>query len=305
MEWLETIHIPTFEEPISTDVQHRALQALEGGKVVYFPALPFPLYAEEKIFLSPEKVDPKAKNISYDIRKDRLAGTLHTGDSAELLKKMIKRYALLSRAFLGRLIPHYSSGIVQAKTSFRPVEIAGRKNPSYRKDDTLLHVDSFPSNPTKGQRILRIFTNVNPDGKPRVWRLGEPFENVSRKFSPKVSTPFLGFATLLKLLKITKDYRTLYDHYMLKMHDMMKGDANYQKNVLQTEVRFPAGSSWMVYTDQVSHAATAGQHVLEQTFHLPVQALKNECTSPLRVLEKQLKRKLVVTCNSSARCGKL
>jgi hypothetical protein len=88
--------------------------------------------------------------------------------------------------------------------SFRPVEIAGRKS-SYRKDDTLLHVDSFPSNPTRGQRILRVFTNINQEGKPRVWRTGEPFEAVAAKMVPQISPPLFGLAPpLLKLLKITK-----------------------------------------------------------------------------------------------------
>ena len=32
----------------------------------------------------------------------------------------------------------------------------------------------------------------------------------------------------------------------------------------------PAGSTWMTFTDQVSHAAMAGQYQFEQTFLLPV-----------------------------------
>jgi hypothetical protein len=209
------------------------------------------------------------------------------------LKAMIKRYALASRQFIERLIPHYSPFLIQAKTSFRPVEIFGRKSPSYRKDDSLLHVDSFPSNPTKGQRILRIFTNINHEEKPRVWRLGEPFEDVAEKMAPRASSPIWGAAYLYKLLGITKDYRTPYDHYMLQIHDTMKGDSHYQKTVPQCEVKFPPGSTWMVFTDQVSHAAMSGQHVLEQTYHLPVDGIKNASTVPLRVLEKKLKKPLI------------
>lgn len=293
MKWLETLNIQDWDEPLSQDTQYKAVKALEEGRVVYFPSLAFPLNADEKQFLSPENVDPKSKNISYDIRKDTLGGTLYTGEKADLLKVMIRRYAKANRRFMDSLIPEYKKHLIQARTSYRPVEIEGRKAPSYRKDDTLLHVDSFPANPTKGQRILRFFTNVNPHGKPRVWLLGEPFEQVAKKFAPAISDPFMGSAYLLKLLKITKDYRTLYDHYMLNMHDKMKGDGAYQKNVLQKEVHFPAGSSWIVYTDQVSHAALSGQYVLEQTYHLPVGALKNENTSPLRVLEQCLNRSLV------------
>lgn len=289
---LETFKIDAWDKAFSKEIQNHAIDALENGKVLYFPALPFTLKKDELKFLNPEIVDPKTKNISYDIHKDRLGGTLCSDQDAAKLKEMLKRYAHTSRSFLEKLIPLYTEHLYQARTSFRPVEISGRKS-SYRKDDTLLHVDSFPSNPTKGKRILRLFTNINPNGQPRIWRVGEPFEEVVKKMAPKVAKPFPGTAYILKTLGITKDYRTDYDHYMLKMHNLMKGDAHYQKTVAQEEIAFPPGCSWMVFTDQVSHAAMSGQHVLEQTFHLPAHALKNEAANPIRVLERYLKKSLV------------
>ena len=289
-------NLETFEvdgsEGFSSEMKEKAIQALENGKVVFFPRLPFKMKADELRFLSPDKVDPKSKNISYDIRMDHLGGSLFDGEEALKLKEMVKRYAVHSRHLMEQLFPSYTSHAVQARTSFRPVEIAGRVS-SYRKDDTLLHVDSFPANPVKGKRIIRVFANVNPDGKPRVWRIGEPFPDVVEKMAPRTTKPLPGLAFLLKLLKITKDYRTLYDHYMLQIHDTMKGDSLYQKNVKFQEVLFPPGSTWIVYTDQVSHAAMAGQHVFEQTFYLPPTAMQNVDTTPLRVLEKYFKNKLV------------
>lgn len=292
MKSLETIDLAKWDGLISKAIQEKSVKALENGKVLYFPTLPFVIFPEEYQFLSTEKIDPKSKNISYDLHHDRLGGSLRVGEEAQKLKNMIKRYALTTRNFVENLIPFYKSHLIQAKTSMRPVEIFGRKS-SYRKDDTLLHVDAFPSNPTKGQRILRVFTNINFEGKSRVWRIGEPFEKVVEKMLPRVSSPIFGFAHLLKFLRITKSYRTPYDHYMLHMHNQMKGDADYQRNVTQEEIHFPPGSSWMVFTDQVSHAAMSGQHVLEQTFHLPVRGLNDESTAPLRVMEKFLQRSLL------------
>lgn len=293
MKNLEVFEIENWTAAISQDIKSKAVKALEAGKVLYFPNLVFQVQKEEIPFLAPDKVEPKTKNISYDIRNDRLAGTLFENHEADQLKEFMMRYAVTTRNFLNELIPDYKPHLNQAKTSFRPVEIFGRKNPSYRKDDTRLHVDSFPSNPTKGHRILRVFSNVNPDNKPRVWRVGEPFEDVAKKMIPRTSAPIFGLAQLLKLLKITKDYRTPYDHYMLQIHDAMKKDVEYQKNVPQEEVKFPPGSAWIVYTDQVSHAAMSGQHVLEQTFHMPVNGLVNPATAPLKVLENLLKKPLV------------
>lgn len=287
MEPIEELNETTWQGPFSEDVQNRAMENLEKGKILYFPKLSFPLQAEEYPFLSPEKVDPKRKNISYDQEKGRLGGSLWEEERAKLLKQMLKRYALTCREFLELLLPYYTSCIVQGRTSFRPVEIDGRKM-SARKDDRRLHVDAFPSNPTKGKRILRIFTNIDPEGGKRVWNVGEPFEKVVKKFIPKIPKPIPALFHLMKLCKMTKQTRTAYDHYMLHMHNKMKEDLAYQSSVSKKKAEFPAGSSWIVFTDQVSHAALRGKHVLEQTFYLPVTGLKDPSTAPLKVLEKFL-----------------
>ena len=55
---------------------------------------------------------------------------------------------------------------------------------------------------------------------------------------------------------------------------------------------FPAGSTWLAFTDQVSHAASAGQYQLEQTFLVPVQTMLDEQRSPLRILERLKEKRL-------------
>jgi hypothetical protein len=293
MDLLETFELKSWEEDVSKSLAESAVEALEKGKVIYLPKLSFSLSEEEKKFLSPQWVDPKSKNISYSLQSDRLGGSTCHEAEALVLKALLKRYAISARQFLEKLFPCYTPFLIQAKTSLRPVEIYGRKSASWRKDDTRLHVDSFPANPTGGKRILRIFTNVNIEGKPRVWRLGEPFEEIAKKWGPKAASPIWGMAEFLKCFKITKGYRTSYDHYMLQIHDLMKEDLHYQQTVSQCEVQFPAGSSWIVFTDQAAHAAMSGKDVIEQTFELLPEGLKNVETHPLRVLEKILKRSLV------------
>jgi 3-deoxy-D-manno-oct-2-ulosonic acid (Kdo) hydroxylase len=46
------------------------------------------------------------------------------------------------------------------------------------------------------------------------------------------------------------------------------------------------GTTWIVYSDQVQHAAMGGQHMLEQTFTLDVEHQWRPETSPLRTLER-------------------
>jgi hypothetical protein len=79
---------------------------------------------------------------------------------------------------------------------------------------------------------------------------------------------------------------------MLQLHDRMKEDAEFQERSEQETAAFPAGSTWLAFTDQVSHAATAGQYQFEQTFILPVDAMVEEARSPLRILERLKGRRL-------------
>ncbi len=105
--------------------------------------------------------------------------------------------------------------------------------------------------------------------------------------------PLPGSGHLLALLRVTRTPRSAYDALMLQLHDRMKGDETFQKESPQSAVDLPAGSTWLAFTDQVSHAATKGQYQLEQTFFLPVDAMGEPERSPLRVLERITGRPLV------------
>jgi 3-deoxy-D-manno-oct-2-ulosonic acid (Kdo) hydroxylase len=288
---LESFNATAWTEPFSDLNQQRAINQLESGRILFFPELAFAMTDDEKKFLTPEYADPNSKNIGYNAEQNKLWGVkaLHDGERVKL-KSMLRRFAESSKALVRQLLPHYQQHLILGRTSFRPVQVSNRKT-SYRKDDRRLHVDAFPSAPNQGKRILRVFCNINPQAD-RVWRIGEPFENVARRFAPKIPRPFPGSASLWRLLKITKSRRTPYDHYMLHMHDRMKEDESYQQSVSQQEVRFPPASTWIVQTDHVSHAAMQGQYLLEQTFYLPITAMQNPNLSPLRVLEKILDQKL-------------
>jgi hypothetical protein len=126
----------------------------------------------------------------------------------------------------------------------------------------------------QGLRILRLFTNVNPQ-VPRVWRVGEQFEHAAANFLPDIKPPGPRAAALLHWLRITKIRRTEYDHYMLGIHDRMKADQGYQSHVAQTQLAIPPGTTWACFTDSVSHAAMSGQFAFEQTFYLPVKGMKD------------------------------
>jgi hypothetical protein len=273
--------------------QKQAIKALESGKVVFFPELKVMLDDKEKELVINAAVKPGNKNVSYDYNSKQIRGSLDSEEKKQLLANILENYVLSTLSLIKNYFPQYSEALQIGRTSLRPIEIQGRISPSYKKDDTRLHVDAFPSSPKQGRRILRVFSNINYEGKPRVWRLGEDFADVAKRFFPKINSPIIGISWFMEALKITRGKRTPYDHYMLNIHDNMKYDLNYQNTVKSETVDFPANSSWVVFTDQVSHAALSGQHLLEQTFYLPVDTMLDPSTAPLTILEKLAGRKLV------------
>jgi hypothetical protein len=264
---------------------------LEAGEVLFLPHLPFRIEPQESVLLSPA-VGAAAKNISFDARTGRLGGATVDAANRARLQELLARFSSLAADLIRQLFPPYRGRIELGRTSFRPVEIAGRAS-SWRRDDTRLHVDSFPATPVQGRRILRVFSNVNPRGQPRTWRLGEDFETVARRFASQLRLPWPGSGAVLQVLHVTKSRRSPYDALMLQLHDRMKADTDYQVAASQIQFAFPSGSTWLAFTDQVSHAAMAGQYQLEQTFMLPIAAMLDERRSPLRILERLFGHSLV------------
>jgi hypothetical protein len=282
-ESLMSLDIGTWQPELQADLRERIAMSLEQGMVLCLARLPFVLSDRERAFLSPAWLSGKRKNISLE--GDQVRGASGTPETMSAMASMIKRYANQATGLVTRLLPGYRDQLRQARTSFRPGLVDDRPA-SWRKDDSRLHVDAFPSRPNHGERILRVFTNVNPQGIARVWRVGEPFETAARHFLPSIPRPMPGSARLLHALRITKAVRSEYDHIMLHLHDGMKADLNYQKTSPQQEVHFAPGTTWICFSDQVLHAAMSGQFMFEQTYHLPIAAQYHPELSPLKVLEK-------------------
>lgn len=288
---LGQLPVDVWHGPFDATLRHRALHALEGGKVLVLP-LAFAIDAAERRLLDPSGQAGRRKNISFDPHTGKLGDTaLNDEDRAGLLA-MMRRFANAATSLLTDLLPEYVGQLQRSRTSFRPMEIEGRTY-TLRHDDRLLHVDAFPTRPLRGQRILRLFTNVAPDGAVRKWHIGEPFAGYASRFLPLVKGPLPGSAWALQATGLTKGRRSLYDHIMLGLHNAGKRDAGYQASCPLVAADFPPGTTWLCFTDQVLHAALAGHCALEQTFHLPVEAMARPEQAPLRVLERLTGRPLV------------
>lgn len=258
--------------------------AVEAGKVLYFPQLTFQLSEQEKGLLRPDVRDPKTRNISLNV-DGSIKGVAGDEATQQQVAAMVGRFRDQATALIAGLFPQYMPVVRMAPTSYRPSQVETRAQ-SWRADDKRMHVDAFPSRPNYGERILRVFTNVNPEGQPRVWRVGEPFEDVARKFLPRAKPYVRWQAKALEMLHVTKSLRSEYDHLMLQLHDGMKGDPDYQKNAPQETVPFAAGSTWVCFSDQAVHAVMAGQYMLEQTLFLPPGSEYDKQASPLAILTR-------------------
>lgn len=292
---LESFDINSWTGPFPAETRARAQGALERGGVLYFPKLAFALLGRESELRDARLSDGKAKNISLDHGTGKLQGTSASGERALLLAAMMERFGAGATVFVRDLLPNYA-GVERARTSYRPVEVKDR---AYSKlhDDRLLHIDAFPSRPMKdGRRILRFFANIAPPqpdgGGSRHWHVGEPFENFAKAFAPHIKPHFPGKSWLWDKLGVTRGRRSAYDEMMLSLHDAAKRDASYQKNSPHIAMAFPPGSCWLVYTDQVLHAALGGEFALEQTFHFDAARMAEPERAPIRVLERLTGRTL-------------
>lgn len=288
---MESIPIAHWQGPFPAGDKRRALSSLEHGKVLYFPDLSFKISEEWGSLFDTLLAERRAKNISYTPGSGDVRGTVAPERERLHLQAMITTFSATVARFISELLPCYAGRIERARASYRPVEIAGRDY-SRLKDDRLLHIDAFPSTPTRGRRILRFFSNIEPSGKLRIWHVGEPFEQLAARFLPALGRPNSSVAWLLAAVGATRGRRSAYDELMLGLHNAAKRDGAFQKSAPREEIAFPAGSSWLCFTDQVVHAAVAGRHALEQTFYLDVDAMAEPARSPLKTLERMTGREL-------------
>jgi len=270
-------------------------RALEDGNILFFPKIPFKFAKKDIDFLLTQKQSgsKSRKNIAYKPQKDCITNC--EGKDKEKLYKALKSYSYNVQKFLGEFLKPYEDQWHVDYASFRPFQEKGRDLRIRARND-LLHLDAFPTRPMHGKRILRFFTNINQN-EPRNWVTGDSFSTLLEKFGKEVGLPKkIERSLLMLLLKKAKggakklgfpvNMRSPYDEFMLKFHHFLKENENVQKIGKKDHWSFPPLSCWMVFTDQVTHAALSGQYALEQTFLVPKFAMLQPEKAPVSVLER-------------------
>jgi hypothetical protein len=277
-------------------------EALESGEILFFPRPPFDFPAEDaELLLAQQWTELRMhKNVSYRPGDDVLRGVSGNAAATERIHGALRNYSTEVIRFASQFLSPYADKWILDFASFRPFEEDGRDLPLHKRND-LLHVDAFPSRPTRGGRILRVFTNLNPS-KPRVWRTTGPFEAFAKQFAEDAglrkiaeSDSFLSRAVqdFGRKLGVRGMGRTPYDVFMLRFHDFLKENSRFQADCPKVRLEFPPLATWMVFTDGVAHAVMSGQYALEQTFLIPAGALVAPDQAPYRILEKIAGRPLV------------
>jgi hypothetical protein len=292
-------HPGGWSAPSAADRSHEYCRALEAGRILFFSGVPFELPADDCSFLISQKQTGSRfhKNISYRPKSDVLRGASadNPGD-AERLHCIMRAYSRQITQFVNSFLAPYAGKLLLDFASFRPLEEQGRDLPLHKRND-LLHVDAFPTRPTRGGRILRVFNNLNPT-VPRIWRTGEPFHELAPRFAKDAGLTYYAAQSRSAMFRLRRGAarafagvglpladRSAYDLFMLHFHDWLKENEPYQKEE-HTRSEFPSGSTWMVYTDGVPHAALSGQYALEHTYIVPRGALVAPQLAPIDVLEK-------------------
>jgi hypothetical protein len=301
MAWLDVRDYRDGAWVLRTNADERSrfyCQQLEQGQILFFAEPPFAFSKEDAGFLihQPQTGSRLHKNISYRPEKDVMHGFGGDPKDEGRAQQILRNYASEVTRFVSTLLAPYAGKMQRDYASFRPLEEEGRDLPLHKRND-LLHVDAFPSRPTHGGRILRVFTNVNPS-KGRVWLTGERFPSLAKRYAQSAGLESIVKSDtrrqtlhLLHAVGIPVPDRSAYDEFMLRFHDFLKENSDFQQ-AEKERIEFPPMSTWLVFTDGVPHAALSGQFAMEQTFIVPRKALVSPSDSPIGILEAICGRKM-------------
>jgi hypothetical protein len=264
-------------------------EVLETGNVLLLPDAPLALSPEDRDLIQGiRQSGSHHKNIAYKPEQDKVSGLEKTaGPTRERLHAILRRYSESVVESAAHLLPRYHKHWSLDYASLRTIEEAGRDLP-FKKRNDLLHTDAFPTRPTRGGLILRIFWNLHLS-RPRVWWTADPFESQAARYAAAAGLERIASGG--RLARVLRR-RSAYDAFMLAFHDYLKSNAEFQSNCPKYRLEFQPGAAWMAFTDVVPHSVESGQFAMEQTLIVPRDALASPGRAPISILEKLAGRSL-------------
>lgn len=271
---------------------------LERGEIIYFPACPFDLPSESDCeFLRQQQLGSSLhKNISFDPATEKTTGyRFASAEQKQRLRRLLEGFSATATAWLTQWLPRYAASWTLDRVHFRPEEEALRNLREVARND-LLHLDTFPTRPARGRRILRLFVNLH-DHEPQTWVTSETFATLLHRYGCHAGLPSnidarwprrlqLG---VLGLFQPQSRQRTAYDRFMLRFHHFLKRQQQFQEKSPKRFWTFAPGSAWLLFSDGLSHGELRGQYALDHSYFISQESLALPAESPAAILER--------TCN--------
>lgn len=292
-------------EALKTPGKSSIAEALETNHIVFFPTCPIRLPDAATLnYLRTELPSRlKLKNVSYHPEADRVTGLKADSETTARLTSILKGHLADVSEFLHGHIEHLTTDWTIGTCSFRPIQERGRNLKPHASNE-LVHLDAGAYGATDGDRILRFFVNCN-DNEDRVWATKGPVQDIVSRFGREAGLIDADGRLAVSLTKSASDKalsgivrglarlnplaRVLdtspYDRAMRRLHNYMKDAPAFQQDGRgYEEIRFPPYSSWMVFTDSVSHASLSGQYALVTTVIVRRKYMRQPEYAPFSVL---------------------
>ena len=149
------------------------------------------------------------KNVSYDPATGRVGGT--TRDRARTRGRCAgcsQRFSETRSALVGR---HAAGAIATGSRAGAPASVRPKSPGAPRRGGRTTRActsTAFRRRPCRAAASCACSRNVNPEGRPRSWRIGGDFDAVARRFAPRLRMPSPGIgARCCALLRVTKSRR--------------------------------------------------------------------------------------------------
>jgi hypothetical protein len=272
----------TFDTAVSAE-------SLERNELVSIPTCPFALpTGDDHSFLLAQTTPHGRKDLSFDPLTGSLGGSRSASTVQQRLASILTAFSDAATAWITATFPAYATGLVKDRVTLRTQEEATRALRLTSRND-LLHIDNFPTRPTLGRRILRVYTNINP-ADPQVWAISERFPQLVARFAARHPVPIRSIEewtspaqSFFRLFGIGAG-RSNYDSWMLRLHHFLKQDEVFQIHAPRRLIAFPPGAMWALFSDGVAHAQLRGQYSLEHSYFVPPECLVCPEDWPVRQL---------------------
>jgi hypothetical protein len=280
--------------------------AMESAEVVFWLRCPVELPSEDDLQFMRTGLphELQVKNISYHPESDSIPRFEAEPAVRDRIEPILRTHGQRVEAFLRRATPDYVPGWTLGTTSFRSIEEQGRKLKP-RSSNELVHIDAGAYGATNGARILRFFVNIHPT-RDRIWGTKGGFGALLARHRELIDAAkggrdrvalekgaldrlYSGMVTALS--KVYPLFQVIdsspYDRSMRRIHNYMKENPAFRDSPEgYQEIHFPPLSSWMVFTDGISHSVLSGQHALVTTVLIPLENARNPALAPFNVLAR-------------------